>query len=170
MRIYEIPRRIVIFACRRIIGDEETPAADIVMQDLSVREVVPAILAQVLSEEHSPEGVLSRIFKNYVLASPIRLSTTTKTPQSQLHRCCHGLMTLTQRRVLLKLLITGVGFLFPCILLFFQRTATNTSLIIGHNTVRSNDPVAGAWFPDVLDEEHMLTPQYFPLSTNSRQT
>lgn len=168
-RMCEVVRRIALFLCRKMMGPEETPATDLVMRDLSVRHVVPALLAEVLSEERSPNGVLSRIVRDYVLASPIRLLTTTRTPQSRLHRCCHRLFTMTNKRVLLKFSITAVGALFPIIFLSLQFSASKTNLIVGGDTVRSNDPMIGAWFPDVLAAEHMVNTSIFP-AVNEFQT
>ncbi|KAH7411910.1 hypothetical protein DE146DRAFT_641734 [Phaeosphaeria sp. MPI-PUGE-AT-0046c] len=161
LRSYEIFRRFFQIVYQMKNRSSRTADEAIAMEDLTIREVLPAVVAQVLSEERSMEGVLPRIIRDYVLASPVRLPGTTTISQKRFSRwCCNALK---------KTLLIAAGLLFIGLAVGYQFIVTYTSLIIDHNTVRSKHPKAGAWYPDVLNSHHMANTSIFPV-VNEFQT
>ncbi|KAF2826339.1 hypothetical protein CC86DRAFT_370365 [Ophiobolus disseminans] len=151
LRSYEVPRRLALRVCDIIAGPNQTPDADIVMQDLPIRVTVAAITAQVLSTERAPEKVISRILSDYVFVSPVQLPASGATQYPGYRRRFRGAVAILKKNPAKLSAVVATGVFYFGLALSYQLIAAFTGRIIGHEIGHSNSPHAGAWFPDIFD-------------------
>jgi hypothetical protein len=174
LRSYEIPRRVFIFVSERGNGHTRVPDSNIMMQNLSIRETVIVTMGQAFSEVTAPEAVLPRTFNQYVLVDPVQPPTSSMTHQPpttppSLRRRWRGALILFKKDPLKTIAILCPGILVACLALGYQLIAVFTNRIIDHEIGRSGNLKSGAWFPDILDEVHMVNTSIFPV-VNEFQT